>query len=152
MAGFKRTLSIYSYIHSNSNNSVTYFHWKMLALSGIWTGDVPSTKPICYQLSYPGLDQFQVFGDRQCQASARLERENQSSGTVLVSIWCFFTGWWHPVAFIDYYTDLYEIVRHKLSYMQLYKIIGTKSMQNKFRDGLVHFSIRICKVYKCASS
>ena len=37
-------------------NSITYFHWKIVALAGIWTRDNPSTKPICYQLSYPGLD------------------------------------------------------------------------------------------------
>ena len=30
---------------------------KILALAGIWTRDFPGTKPICYQLSYPGLDQ-----------------------------------------------------------------------------------------------
>ena len=35
-----------------------YFHWKILALAGIWTWDLPGTKPICYQLSYPGLDKF----------------------------------------------------------------------------------------------
>ena len=33
----------------------TYFHWKILALAGIWTRDLPVTKPICFQLSYPGL-------------------------------------------------------------------------------------------------
>ena len=32
----------------------------------------------------------------------------------------FFKGWWHLVAFIDNYTHLYEIVKHQLSYMQLY--------------------------------
>ena len=47
---------IYSY--SNSNRPVTYFHWKIFALARIWTQDLPSTKPICYQLSYPGLDHF----------------------------------------------------------------------------------------------
>ena len=31
-------------------------NWKTLALAGIWTRDLPGTKPICYQLSYPGLD------------------------------------------------------------------------------------------------
>ena len=44
---------IYSY--SNLNNPVT-FHRKILALAGIWTRDLPGTKLICYQLSYPGLD------------------------------------------------------------------------------------------------
>ena len=34
----------------------------------------------------------------------------------------FFKGWWHLVAFIDHYTHLYEIVRHQLSYLQLYNI------------------------------
>ena len=43
-------------LYSNSNNPVTYFHWKILALAGIWTQDLPATKRICYQLSYPGLD------------------------------------------------------------------------------------------------
>ena len=32
------------------------FHWKILALAGIWTRHLPDTKPICYQLSYPSLD------------------------------------------------------------------------------------------------
>ena len=39
-----------------SFKSITYFHWKILVLARIWTQDLPSTKPICYQLSYPGLD------------------------------------------------------------------------------------------------
>ena len=30
----------------------------ILALARIWTLDLPSDKPICYQLSYPGLDIF----------------------------------------------------------------------------------------------
>ena len=47
---------IYSY--SNSNKSITYFHWKILTFAGIWTSDIPSTKPMRYQSSYPGLDQF----------------------------------------------------------------------------------------------
>ena len=34
----------------------------------------------------------------------------------------FFYLWWHLVAFIDHYTHLYKIVRHQLSYMQLYNI------------------------------
>ena len=38
------------------NDPVTFFHWKILALARIWTWDLPGTKPICYQLSYPGLD------------------------------------------------------------------------------------------------
>ena len=33
-----------------------YFHWKFLALVGIWTQDLPSIKTMRYQLSYPGLD------------------------------------------------------------------------------------------------
>ena len=32
-------------------------YWKILALAGIWTWDLPGTKSTCYQLSYPGLDQ-----------------------------------------------------------------------------------------------
>ena len=39
--------------------SMVYFHWNILALAGIGTRDLPSTKPICYQLSYPGLDMNQ---------------------------------------------------------------------------------------------
>ena len=35
-----------------------YFHWKILTLAGIWTQDLPGTKSICYQLSYPGLNVF----------------------------------------------------------------------------------------------
>ena len=60
---------IYSY--SNSNNPVTYFHWKIIALAGIWTLDLPGTKSICYQLSNPGLDWCQriclyVCGHKLC--------------------------------------------------------------------------------------
>ena len=36
--------------------SVQLFLWEILTLAGIWTRDVPGTKPICCQLSYPGLD------------------------------------------------------------------------------------------------
>ena len=36
--------------------SQIYFHWKIIALAWIWTWALPSTKPICSQLSYPGLD------------------------------------------------------------------------------------------------
>ena len=32
------------------------FHWKILTLAGIWTRELPGTKPICYQLSCRGLD------------------------------------------------------------------------------------------------
>ena len=44
------------YLHSNLNNPVAYFLLKILALAGIWNGDLPGTKPLYYQLSYPGLD------------------------------------------------------------------------------------------------
>ena len=37
------------------------FSLKILALAGIWTGDFPRTKLICYQLGYPGLDCFGMF-------------------------------------------------------------------------------------------
>ena len=47
--------------YSNSNKSVTYFHWKILALAGIWTRDLPGTKPICYQFSYLCLDPQELF-------------------------------------------------------------------------------------------
>ena len=47
----------YIYPYSNSKNPVTYFHLKILALAGIWTQDLTGSKPICYQLSYPGLDE-----------------------------------------------------------------------------------------------
>ena len=39
------------YLYSNANNPVTYFHWKIIALAGIRTWDLPGTKPICF----PGL-------------------------------------------------------------------------------------------------
>ena len=32
------------------------FHWKILALVGIWTRELPGNKLICYQLSYHGLE------------------------------------------------------------------------------------------------
>ena len=35
-----------------------YFHWKILALDRIWTSDLPSPKPIHYQLSYSGLNVY----------------------------------------------------------------------------------------------
>ena len=37
------------------------FTEKILTLAGIWTRDLPGTKPICYQLSYPGLDYLYKF-------------------------------------------------------------------------------------------
>ena len=37
-------------------NTITYLHWKVNTLAGIWTRDLTSTRPICYQLSYLGLD------------------------------------------------------------------------------------------------
>ena len=39
-------------INYNTNikkKSITYFHWKIISLAGIWTSDLPSSKPICYQ-------------------------------------------------------------------------------------------------------
>ena len=39
---------------------VVYFHWKILARAGIWTRDLPGTKRICYQLSYPGWPIWRV--------------------------------------------------------------------------------------------
>ena len=42
-------------------NSINYFHWKILALAGIWAQDLCGTKPKCYQLSYPGLDSIIIF-------------------------------------------------------------------------------------------
>ena len=42
--------------YSNSKKSITFFCWKILALARIWTSDLPSTKPMHSQLSYPGLD------------------------------------------------------------------------------------------------
>ena len=35
---------IYSY--SNSYKSITYFLWQILSLAGIWSLDLPSTKPM----------------------------------------------------------------------------------------------------------
>ena len=46
---------------SSSLNPVTYFHQKILALAGIWTRDIPCTKPICYQLSYPGHSVYEYL-------------------------------------------------------------------------------------------
>ena len=43
-------------LSSHFTLSITYFHLKILALAGIWIRDLPGSKPICYQLSYPGLD------------------------------------------------------------------------------------------------
>ena len=50
--------------HHGWVKSVTYFPWKILALDGIWTWDLSGTKPICYPLSYPGLDMvlFDILG------------------------------------------------------------------------------------------
>ena len=47
--------SVYIFVFK-FEQSVTYFHWKILDLAGIWTRYLTGTKPICYQLSYPGLD------------------------------------------------------------------------------------------------
>ena len=52
-------LTLHSY--SNSNKSITDFHWKIISLAGIWTSDLPSTKPMRYQLSSPGLDTLTTF-------------------------------------------------------------------------------------------
>ena len=41
-------------------NTISYFHRKILALAGNWIRNFPRTKPLCYQLSYPGLD-FSFF-------------------------------------------------------------------------------------------
>ena len=51
--------------------SLIYFHLKILALAGIWTWDLLGTKPICYQLSYPGLD----FTGRHCLLTLGYIRE-----------------------------------------------------------------------------
>ena len=45
------TFCVGRYSYSNSNNPVTYFHWKILALAGIWTRDLPSTKPAWIRLA-----------------------------------------------------------------------------------------------------
>ena len=39
---------------------------------------------------------------------------------VVLNKYFFNKIWWHLVAFIDHYTNLYEIVRHQLSYMTSY--------------------------------
>ena len=54
MESVKLALSI-----SCNFNQINEWRFFMLALAGIWTRDFPGTKPICYQLSYPGLDQIQ---------------------------------------------------------------------------------------------
>ena len=49
----------------------------------------------------------------------------------------FFKGWWHLVSFIDHYTHfIYKIVRHQLSYMQLY---NTQHAYNSSR--IIIFSV-----------
>ena len=56
-------------------SSITYFHWKIHALAGIWTRDLSSTNPICCQQSYPGLENFHL-----------------GTQFVLLSFWSDFSG------------------------------------------------------------
>ena len=49
------------YLYSNLNNPVTYFYWNIFAFAGIWTQELTGTKPICYQLSYPGISYEKLF-------------------------------------------------------------------------------------------
>ena len=41
--------------------SYQVFSLKIRALARIWTRDLPGTKPICYQMSYPGLNQKKLL-------------------------------------------------------------------------------------------
>ena len=59
--GYRKNRAKVQFSYSNSNNPITYFHWKIIAIAGISTGDLTYTKPICYHLSYPGLDDFIQF-------------------------------------------------------------------------------------------
>ena len=51
-----------------------------------------------------------------------LEEDSPKKSLCHLAFWIcrkvFF--WWHLVAFIDHYTHLYKILRHLLSYLQLY--------------------------------
>ena len=45
---------------------------KTLALAGIWTHDLRVTKPMCYQLSYQGLDMYSLFHFHQKKCMNKL--------------------------------------------------------------------------------
>ena len=49
------TASTPVFLTCGNYQSIIYFQWK---IAGIWTRDILGTKPICYQLSYPGLDWY----------------------------------------------------------------------------------------------
>ena len=56
------------YLYSNSNKSVTYFHWKILALGGIWTRDLPVPSQCATNwaiLAWMHLLQLDVFTMKQ---------------------------------------------------------------------------------------
>ena len=78
------TFCVGRYSYSNSNNPVTYFHWKILALAEFWTRDLPGTKPICYQLSYSGLDLHNFF--RFCKFFFSLCLKSFLEGNTLAQI------------------------------------------------------------------
>ena len=46
---------------NNFPKKITYFHWQIISLDGIWTLHLPSIKPMHHQLSYPGFDLTQVL-------------------------------------------------------------------------------------------
>ena len=68
----------------------------LIFTAGIWTQDLTGTKPICYQLSYPGLDLIKkiiylpsglifllirsilCIGDSPAETASRLERSSSS--------------------------------------------------------------------------
>ena len=55
--------------------SITYFHWKILSLAGIWTPDLLSTKPMRYQLSYPGLDNEHSMSGGACCGACKISKK-----------------------------------------------------------------------------
>ena len=59
-----------------------YFHWKILSLAWIWTSDLLSTKPMRYQLSYPGLDKSYLLGIVQFAFWKR------TFGSLVFTFWC----------------------------------------------------------------
>ena len=81
---YEWNVSMYSY--SNSNKSITYFHWKIIFLAGIWTLDLPSSKPMHYQLSYPGLDFKKTLGSLQVVIISLLFFTKEKTSNFLV-IW-----------------------------------------------------------------
>ena len=76
--------------------SITYFHWNIISLAGIWTSDLLSTKPMCYQLNYPGKDNINKLAPSTSmrqnvtvgpkQADKFLDEINYKIGRKIISI------------------------------------------------------------------